>query len=94
MRNGTASNDELFRYAKACDRVLYFFGPEVPEYLERLRLHLIDLNLANSKMQNLHDPAYADWVEKKHDQFTAIADFYRAAPPMFAPYMKAHQKVA
>ncbi|WP_095425217.1 hypothetical protein CIT37_42285 [Bradyrhizobium ottawaense] len=69
----------------------YFFGEDVQKYLEKIRLHLINLNLANSMMQNLIDPERPTWVKKRGDEFMAITKFYEEAPRLFGPYMKAHQ---
>lgn len=92
VRSGIASNELQFRYQKAIDRVPYFFGEEVQEYLERIRLHIIDLSLANSMMENLADPDRSKWVEKRSTEFLAITNFYKDSAPLFGPYMKAHQK--
>ncbi|MGY3117655.1 hypothetical protein ACVWXQ_001592 [Bradyrhizobium sp. S3.14.4] len=91
-RSGTAPDDLFFRYGRAIDRVPYFFGEDVQKYVEKIRLHLINLNLANTMMQNLIDPERPTWVKRRGDEFVAIAKFYEEAPRLFGPYMKAHQK--
>ncbi|MCK1595477.1 hypothetical protein [Bradyrhizobium sp. 164] len=92
VRNGTAPTELHFRYVRAIDRVPYFFGGEVQAYLEQLRLHLLDLDLSNTMMENLIDPDRPKWVEKRSEQFLAVTQFYKEAASLFAPYMKAHQK--
>jgi hypothetical protein len=92
-RSGDATNDALFRYGAATDRAPYFFGPEVQTYLEQIRLHLIDLQLANQMMANDLNPERPQWVQSRHDHFIAVTAFYKDAPPLFAPYLQAHQKV-
>jgi hypothetical protein len=92
-RSGTANHDLLFRYDKATDRVPYFFGEEVQTYIQQVRLHLIDLDLANTMMENMHDPGRQKWVQKRYDNFLAVTGFYQGSAQLFGPYMKAHQKV-
>jgi hypothetical protein len=93
-RTGRASESELYGFNKASDRVPYLFGSDVQEFLETIRIHLIELNLANTMMKNQADPQYADWVKRRTTHFKAIIDFYKLAPTHFQPYMTAHQKVA
>lgn len=90
-RSGTAPDDLFFRYGRAIDRVPYFFGQDVQSYLEKIRLHLINLNLATTMMQDIAGPERSAWVKKRGDEFMAIAKFYEEAPRLFGPYMKAHQ---
>ncbi|QDM14593.1 hypothetical protein [Tardiphaga sp. vice278] len=91
--SGAAPDNTFSQYYRAIDRVPYFFGPEVQRYLEKLRLHMIDLDLAN-KMLNQENSDRGKWAQKIHDEFLEVADFYKAAPVLFEPYIKAHQKVA
>jgi hypothetical protein len=92
IREGTAPDELLFRYYKAIDRVPYFFGEEVQKYVEQIRLHIIDLNLANTMMKNQSDPDRPQWIKRRKSEFLAVTNFYRESGPLFAPYMKAHQK--
>jgi hypothetical protein len=92
VRSGGASDDLLFRYDKAIDRVSYFFGEEVQRYLRELRLQLIDLNLAITMMA-ANDPDRHKWITKKYEHLKTITKFYEEHPSLFGPYMKAHQKV-
>jgi hypothetical protein len=91
-RNGTAPDELYFRYCRAIDRVPYFFGEDVQAYVEQMRLHLIELNLANIMMANDLDPERPKWVKKRQAEFLAVTKFYESTPRLFGPYMKAHQK--
>lgn len=91
VRSGQARDDLLWKFDNVTDRAPYFFGEEVTEYLKSVRLDLIDLNLFNTLMENLTDPDLPKWIQKRQDKFLAITHFYNQAP-LFAPYMKAHQK--
>ena len=94
MRSGEASNDVFFRYGIAIDRVPYFFGPNVQAYLEQIRIHIIDLHLANQMMADHNNPERNSWIERRSVHFSAVTAFYKDAPPLFRPYLQAHQKVA
>ncbi|MCK1400118.1 hypothetical protein IVB45_18525 [Bradyrhizobium sp. 4] len=90
VRNGRAPDEHYYRWLRATDRVSYFFGPEVEAYIERLRQSLIKLEHANSMLEtHVERPI---WAEVRRRHFEAVVDFYKEAPPIFAPYMKAHQK--
>ncbi|MVT52122.1 hypothetical protein GPL17_16690 [Bradyrhizobium yuanmingense] len=91
-RNGTAPPQLFYRYTEATDRVPYFFGPEIAAYLEKLRITLIDLELANKMMENESDPDRSKWVRKRSEKFLDVTRFYSESAPLFGPYMKAHQK--
>jgi hypothetical protein len=93
VRTGDAPDADLYKYDQAIDRVRYFFGAEVQAYLETLRHDLIELNSANRMMKNMLDPQRAAWIEKRQKHFAAVTEFYKASPPLFEPYMSAHQKV-
>jgi hypothetical protein len=91
VRSGVAKDIELNKYDKATDRAPYFFGPEVREYLDKTRNLLIDLDHANQLRAN--QLLNKEWSQKRADTFKAITNFYKEAPPLFEPYMRAHQKV-
>lgn len=93
-RSGTARDDTLFRYDVAVDRAPYLFGREVQDYLHEIREHLIWLDTCNSMLSNLTVPDRAMWAERRTRHFTRVTGFYTHAPPLFQPYMQAHQKVA
>jgi hypothetical protein len=91
VRSGFARDAELNRFDKATDRVPYFFGAEVQAYLKTLREHLVDLDRANQRRaaQLLNE----EWSNRRGEIFKAIVAFYNESPPIFQPYMRAHQKV-
>jgi hypothetical protein len=92
-RSGAAKDELLFRYLDAIDLVPYFFGDEVRNYLEDIRIHIIDLNLCNSMLDNPSVPDRGTWAERRTKHFLGVTSFYKEAPQLFRPYMQAHQKV-
>jgi hypothetical protein len=40
------------------------------------------------------NPERQSWVQKRQDHFVAVTAFYKDSPPIFGPYLQAHQKVA
>ena len=91
--SGGTKDNALFRYGEATDRVEYFFGDEVQTYLETVRIHMIDLDLANTMLDNPTVADRGDWAKRRHDHFLGVTDFYKTAPSLFRPYIQAHQKV-
>lgn len=93
MRTGTANDDIYWRYAKAIDQIPYLFGPEVETFIEKIRNHLIQLQLGTSLMADNTSSEYQEGVEIKHREFKAVVKFYEEAKPIFGPYIRAHQRV-
>jgi hypothetical protein len=92
-RSGSAPDDILFRFGTATDRVPYYFGQEIQDYLETIRIHMIDLELSNSMLNNPTVPDRATWAERKKNHFLGVTDFYKKSPALFKPYIQAHQKI-
>jgi hypothetical protein len=92
-RSGTASDDVFQRFFVAVDRAPYFFGEEVQSYLETIRIDMIDLGLAHTSMKNMLDPKRPEWIQRRHNKFLSVTQFYKIAPALFEPYLRAHQKV-
>jgi hypothetical protein len=74
--------------------VPYYFGQEIQDYLETIRIHMIDLELSNSMLKNPTVPDRATWSERHNKHFLGVIDFYKESPALFKPYIRAHQKVA
>lgn len=92
-RSGRAPDETFFQYLTAIDRAPYYFGSEVQDYLETIRLHLIDLELSNSQLANPTVPDRAVWAERRTKHFLGVTGFYKEAPLLFRPYIQAHQKI-
>jgi hypothetical protein len=92
VRSGVAADAELEGFDKATDRVPYFFGVDVQAYLKTVRTNLIALDRANQKRAYLL--LDEELSNRRAECFKAIVAFYKEAPPLFEPYMRAHQKVA
>lgn len=93
MRSGRSEQDTLWKYGKAIDQVEFLFGQDVQDYLEKLRVHLIDFELGCSLSCHVTNEEYREGIKIKHREFKEILRFYREAPPIFGPYIRAHQKV-
>jgi hypothetical protein len=92
-RSGAAPDDILFRFGTATDRVPYYFGQEIQDYLETIRIHMIDLQLSNSMLENPTVPDRATWAERRKNHFLGVTNFYKESPALFKPYIQAHQKI-
>jgi hypothetical protein len=73
--------------------VPYYFGQEIQDYLETIRMHLIGLDLSNTMLKNPTLPNRATWAEKRTKHFLGVTDFYKQSPALFRPYIQAHQKI-
>jgi hypothetical protein len=91
-RSGNTADEDFNKYCQSIDRARYFFGLDVLNYLERIRIALINHQLACGMVSNDSTPDRPDWVKQKLEAFKQIIGFYTEAPPLFAPYMQAHQK--
>jgi len=92
-RSGTAADEILFRYGTATDRVPYYFGQEIQDYLETIRMHLLDLQLSSTMLNNPTVPDRATWAEQRKKHFLGVTDFYKESPALFRPYIQAHQRI-
>jgi len=90
MTTGQPGNKEYSEYLEAIDRALFYFGPEVTDYLERLRIVILDIEDSNNQIK-LASPG---GPKLHHDRMIELNDFYKTAPALFGPYIQAHQKVA
>jgi hypothetical protein len=89
MTTGQPNHVELREYEEAIDRAPFYFGPEVNEYLKRMRIVIIDLEASNSAIK-IHDPS---GPKLHYDRMLELNGFYETAPKLFGPYIQAHQKV-
>ena len=90
--SGNSGDEDFYKYCQSIDRARYFFGPDVTNYLERLRIALSSHQLACAMVSNNSTPDRHNWVQRKAEAFKQIIGFYNDAPPLFAPYIQAHQK--
>lgn len=62
------------------------------EYLEVMRIHLIDFELGNTLMADPSSENYQEGVRLRHKKFKEIVRFYTDAPKIFGSYIRAHQR--
>lgn len=91
MTNGRTTIENLQAFDEAIDKVRFFFGPEVSVYCDELRRALISHRQVGEMFK--HDPPnYEVLADREATAFTKIVGFYAEAPPLFAPYIQAHQR--
>jgi hypothetical protein len=93
LRTGKPDNATYFEYVKAIDTAPYFFGPEVNEYLEELRILIIDLQLDADVISDNLNPERTAHIEGRTKRMKKLTRFYDRSKELFGPYMQAHQKV-
>ncbi|MBR0974098.1 hypothetical protein [Bradyrhizobium japonicum] len=93
LRTGQPNDEVYFKYVAAIDKVPYYFGPEVEEYIEKVRLLIIDLQLDASTIADDRNPDRNDRIRGRTRRMQELSEFYATAKTLFGPYIKAHQKV-
>jgi hypothetical protein len=92
VRTGRPTNETYFSYVKAVDKATYFFGTEVIEYLEELRILIINLQLDADVIADNLNPERTAHIKGKVERMKQLVKFYETAKLLFGPYMQAHQK--
>lgn len=82
-----------FEYCKAVELVPYYFGPEIQEYIEKVRRLIIDLQLDASIITNDQDPERNERIKGRTRRMIDLSEFYETSKKLFGPYIQAHQKV-
>ncbi len=93
VQRGSVSNEGLFAFVRAVDKVEFLFGPEVKAYLEDLYFQLVKHQEAESLMKNSKEDMRSQGITNKYDSFKEIADFYKRFPPLLSRYARMDQKV-
>jgi hypothetical protein len=75
----------------AIERVPFFFGPEVVEYFEHIRLAILNLQATNMNQRIVS--SIFEVNQKRTSVMDEITGFYQKAPVLVPPYIQAHQKV-
>ena len=94
LRTGQPGDAAYFEYLKAIDRSGFFFGPEVSEYLEKLRSLIIDLQLDATVIADDKNPNRQAHIKGRTRRMMEMTKFYETAKVLFGPYIQAHQKVS
>ncbi|MCK1672790.1 hypothetical protein [Bradyrhizobium sp. 150] len=93
LRTGRPDDNIFFRYLVAIDKAPFYFGPEVEEYLEKIRLLIIELQLDGSVIADERNPDRTDRIRGHAKRMLELSQFYTTSKKLFAPYIQAHQKV-
>ena len=93
LRTGQPTHDDYFAYLQAIDRVQFYFGDEVQEYIEHIRLLIGELQLDATIIADHADPDRSARIRGRADRMKELSGFYENAKRLFGPYIRAHQKV-
>jgi hypothetical protein len=91
MTTGQPDDKDYNDYVEAIERVPFFFGPEVVEYFDHIRLAISNLQPTNMNQRVIL--TIFEVSQKRIVVMDDIADFYKKAPLLVGPYIQAHQKV-
>jgi hypothetical protein len=91
--SGAAPMPTYNRYTTGVDQARFLFGPEVFDFLEKMRRTLGDLEVANITIKQPTHPDFNKWVVKRSELFQEVSDFYENFDRKVAPYLAAHQKL-
>jgi hypothetical protein len=67
--------------------------PEVGEYLEKLRILIIDLQLDATVIADDRNPDRNSHIKGRTKRMMEMTKFYETAKVLFGPYIRAHQKI-
>jgi hypothetical protein len=93
LSTGRPDDETYFEFVKAIDKATYFFGPEVADYLEELRLLIIDLQLDANVISDNRNPDRSEHIKGKTERMKKLSKFYETTKVLFGPYIQAHQKI-
>jgi hypothetical protein len=94
MRNGAATQEDFFAFARAVERCRFLFGDDVHEYLGELRKKMSFMSVyTDQTIDQRTEPERSRLIDKKYDHLNDLADFEKNGAPLFAPYMKLDQKM-
>jgi hypothetical protein len=94
MANGRSDLSDLIKIGQVQARARFLFGDDVNDYLETIRVALIDVQKAQGLMEDDSSTDRKAAVELKYKRLSEISKFYEAFPPLCEPYMKMDQKMA
>jgi hypothetical protein len=94
MRNGAATQEDFFAFARAVERCRFLFGDDVHEYLAELRKKMSFMSVyTDQTIDQRTEPDRSRLIDKKYDYLNDLAGFENHGAPLFAPYMKLDQKM-
>jgi hypothetical protein len=93
LRTGQPDDALYFEYCKAVELVPYYFGPEIEEYLEKVRHLIIELQLDASIIADQRNPDRNERSKGHVQRMNDLSDFYKTSKKLFRPYIQAHQKI-
>jgi hypothetical protein len=88
LRTGKPNDAVYFEYCKAVELVPYYFGPEIQEYLEKVRRLIIDLQLDASIITNNQDPERNERIKGRTRRMIDLSEFYETSKKLFGPTSK------
>jgi hypothetical protein len=93
VRLGSVSNQNLYEFLKAADKVQFLFGREVKAYTDELYQKLLDHQFAETVVKRAHGEELDRAMAEKHRAARAISAFYQDFPRLLAPYARMNHKL-
>jgi hypothetical protein len=93
VRLGSVSNQNLYEFLKAADKVQFLFGREVKAYTDELYQHLLNHQFAETTIKRAEGNELNRAIAEKHNSILAISAFYQDFPRLLAPYARMDHKL-
>jgi hypothetical protein len=95
LQTGTSPANVSFSFLSAINKAEFLFGAEVNVYLRQVYKLLIDLDFANTRIEdNGPGQGQAGHVQKRYDILMALSKFYVTINPLVKPYMNMTQRLS
>ena len=94
LQTGTSPANVSFSFLSAINKAEFLFGAEVNVYLREVYKLLIDLDFANTRIEDTGTgQGQAAHVQKRYDILMALSKFYVTINPLVKPYMNMTQRL-
>lgn len=95
LQTGTSPANVSFSFLSAINKAEFLFGAEVNVYLRQVYKLLIDLDFANTRIEDTGPgQGRAGHVQKRYDILMALSKFYVTINPLVKPYMNMTQRLS
>ena len=78
-------------FLSAKERAYFFFGDDIVNYLESLRIAILDVRSADVEMGGASGADLKTIIERRRKALNQVEDFYKIGQPMFGRYMRFDQ---
>jgi len=95
LQTGSAPANVSFSFLSAMNKAEFLFGAEVNKYLRRVYKLLIDLDFANTRIEDTGPgQGQAGHIQKRYDILMALSQYYVTINPLVKPYMHMTQRLS